>query len=98
MGTPEVRDRIRATRVGKPLHPDTVAAQREAVRKPKPESWNRLAASRMKTVWEHAADHGLPPCHHRTDEEIALLGTANDSVIAKRLGVSKHVVESKRRR
>jgi hypothetical protein len=30
MGTPEVR----ATKAGKPLHPDMVAAQREAVRKP----------------------------------------------------------------
>ncbi len=98
MGTPEVREKIRAAKVGRPLHPNMVAAQRVAVSKPRPESWKRAMSSRMKEFWENAEEHGLPACHRWTEEEIASLGADNDSVIAERLGVSRHVVENKRRR
>lgn len=86
------------TKAGKPLHPKIVAAQREALRKPTPEAWRRAMSRRMTEVWEHPEEHGLPPCHRWTAEEVALLGTDHDSAIAERLGVPKHVVEGKRRR
>ena len=98
MGKPLVREKIRATKVGKPLHPNMIIAQREAVRKPRSESWKRKMSSRMKEVWEDPEAHGLPSSHRWTDEEIALLGTEYDSLIARRLGISTHVVEDKRRR
>lgn len=98
MGRAEVREKIRESKVGRPLHPNMVAAQREAVRRPKPEAWRRAMAERMKEVWEHPEEHGLPPSHRWTDEEVALLGTDHDAAIAERLGVVRHVVENKRRR
>jgi hypothetical protein len=98
MGRAEVRAKIRESKVGKPLHPNMVAAQREAARRPKPEAWRRAMAERMKEVWEHPEEHGLPPSHRWTEEEVALLGTDHDAAIAVRLGVARHVVENKRRR
>jgi hypothetical protein len=98
MGTPAVRDKIRATKVGKPLHPNMIAAQREAARRPKSPEWKQALSERMKRIWESPEAHGLPPCHRWTDEEVALLGTDLDSVIAGRLGVARHIVENKRRR
>ena len=95
--TDDVREKLSASKRGKPLHPNAIAAQRVAVKKPKSEEWKRAASERMKKVWEHPEQHGLPPCHHWTDEEIALLGTDEDPVIARRLGVSPSVVENKRR-
>jgi hypothetical protein len=68
MGRAEVREKIRATKVGKPLHPNMVAAQREAVRRPKPEAWRRATSERMKAMWEKPEEHGLPPSHRWTDE------------------------------
>ena len=98
MGRPEVRAKIRRLKQGKPLHPNMIAAQRLAVRRPKSEDWKRGASKRMRTLWEHPEKHGLPACHHWTDEEIALLGTDHDSAIAERLGVAPYIVEGKRRR
>src|SRR5271165_4778074 len=71
--TDEVREKLGASKRGKPLHPNAIAAQRVAVKKPKSEEWKRAASERMKKVWEHPEQHGLPPCHHWTDDEIALL-------------------------
>jgi hypothetical protein len=92
------RAKIRKSKVGRPLHPNMVAAQREAVRRPKPEAWRRAMAQRMKEVWEHPEAHGLPPSHRWTAEQVALLGTDHDAAIAERLGVARHVIENKRRR
>jgi hypothetical protein len=98
MGSPEVRDKIRASKVGKPLHPNMIAAQREAARRPRSAEWKRAQSERMKEVWGRPEEHGLPPCHRWTDEEIALLGREHDSAVAERLGVPKYTVENKRRR
>lgn len=98
MGRPEVRAKIRESKVGKPLHPNMIAAQREAVRKPKSKQWKKQASLRMMQVWEHPEEHGLPACHHWTEEQIVLLGTDTDTAIAKRLGLPQYTVENKRRR
>ena len=97
-GTPEVRDKIRARKIGRPLHPNVVAAQRKAVRRPKSAEWKRALSGRMRELWKNPDAHGLPPSHRWTDEEIALLGTDTDPAIAERLGIAPHVVEGKRRR
>lgn len=98
MKTPEVRNKIRALKVGKPLHPNMIAALRAAPRKPRSESFRKELSARMKEIWKHPEEHGLPACHHWTDEEIALLGTDHDSVIGERLGIPTHTLENKRRR
>ena len=98
MGRADVRARLSEAKVGKPLHPHMISAQRGAVGNPKTEEWKQAASERMRKVWEHPEQHGLPARHRWTDEEIALLGTDHDPVIAERLGVAPHVVEQKRRR
>jgi hypothetical protein len=97
MGRQDAREKIGALRRGKPLHPNMVAAQREAVKKPKSGEWRRGQAARMRKLWEHPENHGLPPCHRWTDQELTLLGTESDPVIAERLGVPPYIVENKRR-
>jgi hypothetical protein len=98
MGRADVRARLSEAKVGKPLHPNMIAAQREAVRKPKTEARKKAASERMRRVWEHPEEHGLPATHRWTDEEIAILGKEHDAMIAERLGVAPHIVEQKRRR
>lgn len=97
MDQPEVRAKIRASKVGKPLHPNLVAAQREAVKKPKSKAWKKKASARMSAIWAHPEEHGLSACHHWTEEQIALLGTDTDGAIAERLGIPPFKVENKRR-
>jgi hypothetical protein len=54
-----------------------------AVGRPKSEAWKRAMSERMKQVEEHPEEHGLPACHRRTEDEIALLGTDHDTKIAE---------------
>jgi hypothetical protein len=75
-----------------------VAAQLIAVSKPKTAAQRRRMSEIMRKVWENPAAHGLHTPHRWTDEEIALLATDYDSVIAERIGVAPHIVEQKRRR
>jgi len=75
-----------------------IAAQREALRRPRSDEWKRKMSRRMQEVWEHPEEHGLPSCHHWTEAEICLLGTNTDGAIARLLGVPKYTVEQKRRR
>ncbi|WP_165227539.1 hypothetical protein [Aquisphaera insulae] len=75
-----------------------VSPRPSAVRRPRSAEFKKAISERAKRMWEHPEQHGLPPCHRWTDEEIALLGTAPDPIIAKRLGIPRHNVESKRRR
>src|SRR5438874_641700 len=49
-------------------------------------------------MWEQPKEHGLPPRHEWTEDEVALLGTDTDSAIAKLLGVGRHLVFEQRRR
>src|ERR1017187_8264482 len=69
--TPEFRAKIRALKVGRPLHPNAIAAQRKAVSRPRSEEHKKAVSRRMREVWQHPEEHGLPPCHRWTDEEIA---------------------------
>ena len=98
MGRDDVRARLSEAKVGKPLHPHMISAQRGAVGNPKTEEWKQAASERMRKIWEHPEEHGLPARRRWTDEEIAVLGTDHDPVIAERLGVAPHIVEQKRRR
>ena len=57
----DVRARLSEAKVGKPLHPNMIAAQQEAVRKPKTEAWKRGMSRRMKEVWEHPRNTACQP-------------------------------------
>jgi hypothetical protein len=73
-------------------------AQRIAARRPKSEEWKRARAEAMREHWQHPEEHGRPLRHTWTDEEVALLGTASDRAVAKRLGIGVHLVETQRKR
>ncbi len=47
----EVRVKIRESRVGKPLHHNMIAAQREVVRRLKSDDWKRGMSRMMQEVW-----------------------------------------------
>jgi hypothetical protein len=88
--SPAVPAEFRASAAGRRLYRKMIAAQRLAVRRAR-------AAERMLKLWEHPEQHGLPPCHHWTEEEIALLGKESDGEVARRLGIPKPNVTYKRR-
>ena len=94
---PEVRAKISAAKLRKPVYPNSIGAQRVAVARPKSDKPKRAPSERMKKHWEHAEEHGLAAPHHWTDAEIALLGRGADVAIARRLDVPQHIVEDKRR-
>jgi hypothetical protein len=98
MHSPETRAKLSAGRVGRPLHPNMVAAQREAVRRPKSDEWKQRLSQRMREMWQHPEEHGLPARHVWTDEENALIGTQSDAAIANLLNVTEAVVYNQRRR
>ena len=94
--SPEARAKVRARMTGRPAHPNTAAGLRDAARRPKTETCKHKLSQRMRDVWEHPEEHGLPPCHHWTEEEIALLGTNTDEAIAQVLGLPRYTVIWKR--
>lgn len=97
MGSEEVRAKIRASRIGRKLHPKTAAALREAASRPKSEEWKRGQSARSRKMWENPEEYGLPAQHPSSDEDIALLGTRSDKAVGKVLGLAEHVVVHKRR-
>ena len=94
---PEVREKIRASRVGRPLHPNTAAALREAVSRPKTEAWKRGQSARSRKMWENAEQYGLRAQHAWPDEDIALLGKKSDRAVGGILGLPEYVVVHKRK-
>jgi hypothetical protein len=94
--TPEARAKRSAIMMGRPAHPNAVAGLLEAAKRPKSEQWKRAMSKRVKALWEHPEEHGLPPSHQWTEAEIALLGTDTDGAIARRLGLAKKRVSWKR--
>ena len=96
-GRPETREKIRAARLGRPIHPTTAAALLEAASRPKAEEWKRGQSARSKEMWENAEQYGLRPQHAWTAEEIALLGTKSDKSVSEILGIPVHVVIYKRK-
>jgi hypothetical protein len=74
-----------------------VAAQREYARGPRSAKHKEALARHLREIWQEPEKHGLPPRHHWTDAEIALLGTKPDPAIAKEMGVPAYVVANKRR-
>ena len=98
MSSAETRAKIRASKLGKPVHPNMAAAQREAVRRPKSDEWKQNLSQRMRRMWQHPEEHGLPARHVWTDEENALLGTQSDAAIAKLLNLTAAVVYKQRLR
>lgn len=61
MGRPEVRAKISASKVGKPLHPNMIAAQREAVKRPKSKAGKKTASARMSAISAHPKNMACPP-------------------------------------
>jgi hypothetical protein len=78
---------------GRTIAPQTIEAVRKAARRPRGESWKK----KMVKYWR---DRGHPPGHpeHRfwTAREIALLGTAIDANVAKRIGRSRTAAAQRR--
>jgi len=97
MKSPEVRAKLSALRAGRPLHPNAIAAQRAAVRRPKSADYKRAVSERSRTMWKNREKYHLPPSHQWSEQEIALLGTDSDPKIARRLGLSNYAVFDKRR-
>ena len=94
---PEARERHRASCVGRPLHPKTAAALREAASRPKSEAWKRGQSARSRKMWENPEEFGLRAQHAWPDEDIALLGTKSDKAVGEILGLPEYVVVHKRR-
>ena len=67
-------------------YPNTIAACREPGRRPKSEEWTRGLSERSKKMWENPEAHGLPARPKWTEEELALVGTDKDKVVAKAPG------------
>ncbi len=97
LGCEEVRAKMRASSIGRKLHPKTAAALREAAKRPKSEEWKRGQSARSRKMWENAEEYGLPAQHSWSDEDIAMLGTKSDKEVGKVLGLPQHVVVHKRR-
>ena len=53
-------------------------------------------SERMRKAWEHRKAHDLPLGHRWTKEEIALLGTAIDREVGRKLGQTEVAVRAKR--
>jgi hypothetical protein len=98
MHAPDVRAKLSAIRTGRSVHPNTIAALREAAKRPKSEDWKRGQSERSKRMWQNREAYGLPARHKWTAKEIALLGTDSDAKIAKILGLKVHAVVDQRRR
>ena len=96
-GRPEVREKIRASRIGRPIHPKTAAALREAASQPKTAAWKRGQSARSRKMWETPERYGLRAQHVWSDEDVALLGTKSDKSVGEILGLPKHVVVYKRK-
>jgi hypothetical protein len=97
MGSEEVRAKIRASCVGRELHPKTAAALLEAAKRPKSEEWKRGQSARSQKMWENAEEYGLRAQHAWSDEDIVLLGAKSDKEVGQILGLPEHVVVHKRR-
>jgi hypothetical protein len=98
MHSAEVRAKLSAIRKGRRQHPNTTAAFREMAKRPKPDEWKRAQSERSRKMWENPEAYGLPARRKWTDEEIALLGTDTDRLIAKALDVPMKDVRNERAR
>jgi hypothetical protein len=96
MHSPEFGAKISAAKKGRPLHPNTIEACRELGRRPKSEEWKRGQSERSKKMWENPEAVGLPSRRKWTEEELALLGTDSDKLVAKALGLPVNIVKNKR--
>ncbi len=94
--SPEIQAKLRAIKTGRPAHPRTASALRDAAKRPKSESFKLKMSKRMLQVWRHSEEHGLGPCHHWTEEQIALIGTDTDQAIAQTLGLPRYSITWKR--
>lgn len=93
--TPETRAKMSASRKGKPQHPNTRRAALEASKRPKTEEWRAKMSARLRREW----NDGSRTCHNQwTPEEIALLGTALDRIVADQIGRSVDAVGVFRRK
>jgi hypothetical protein len=98
MGSPEVRAKLSASRVGRLPHPRMMAAAREAARRPKSKRFKELLSERSRKMWAHREQHGLPPRREWRAEEVALLGTDTDRAIASALKLPLAAVKYERQR
>ena len=91
--TPEALAKISASLRGRIPPPSVIEAARKAARRPRSEGWKQ----KMAALWR---ERGHPPAHPErkfwTAEEDALLGTATDGEVARKIGRSIWAVSSRR--
>lgn len=92
---PETRAKMSASRKGKPIHPNSRKAASEACRRPRSEEWKAQMSERLRREWQ---DGSRVNRNQWTPEEIALLGTALDRVVAEQVGRSVEAVGVYRRK
>ena len=89
--SPEVRARL-----GRPRRSNMIAVQHKAAPRPRSDRSKRRMSEAMRKAWEHRKAHDLPLGHGWTKEEIALLGTAIDREVGRKLGQTEVAVRAKR--
>jgi hypothetical protein len=93
--SPETRAKMSASRKGKQVHPNTRKAALAASKRPKSDDWKAKMSERLRREWKD----GVRVSHNQwTPEEIALLGTDVDRVIAEQIGRSVECVGVFRRK
>jgi len=93
--TPETRAKMSASRKGKPQHPNTREGALQASKRPKSEEWKAKMSERLREEWKD----GTRVSHNQwTSEEIALLGSNLDRVVAEQIGRSVESVGVFRRK
>jgi hypothetical protein len=95
---PKALAKLRASKRGKPAHPNTRAALLRTAQAPRVEKWRRALSRRRKKQFREGTLKGLPNLRFFTPEEIALLGTDTDRAVASALGRDVQTISWKRRK
>jgi hypothetical protein len=95
-GTPQARAKMRRAWEDRDVAPQFRAAGREAASRPKSEGWKEQASERMRQQWASGQRQGHARGRPWTDQELVLLGTEPDEVVARRVGRSVGAVQRKR--
>lgn len=95
MHTPESWAKARATKKGKPVHPNSLAALAKGRSKSRGPEWKAKIGKSMSLQWAQG-ERAHPNAW--TEEELALLGTDSDAAVAARIGRTQIAVAAKRRK
>lgn len=94
--TPEALAKLRAAKTGVPAPPRVRAALLRVAQAPRSEAWRQALSRNRKQQAADGTLRGLTNIRRFTAEEIALLGTDTDSVVAAKLGRGQKTIQWKR--